>query len=73
MIGVRHLLILDEVRSTIQLVTEPNQQEQRNTDVRCRHAIPVDVIFQKRLIVLPQRDDQTEHKRENLPSGKKRD
>lgn len=35
-----------------QLVAEPNNQEQRDTNIRCRYAAPVNSIFQERFVVL---------------------
>ncbi len=48
-----------------QLVAHPDKQKQRNADIDSGDALPVDTVVQEDLVVLPQRDDQVEHKGEN--------
>ncbi len=48
-----------------QLIAKPDNQEQRDTDIGCHHAAPVNAIFQERFVVLAQSDNQAQHKGED--------
>jgi hypothetical protein len=50
-----------------QLVTKPDDQEQRNTNIGCRHGAPVNGIREERFIVLAQGDNQAQNEGEDRP------
>lgn len=62
-----HFTVAYEVSSFNQLVAEPNNQEQRDTNIRCRYAAPVNGIFKERFVVLAQSDNQTQNECEDRP------
>lgn len=47
-----HLAVLYKTTLFSQLKTKPDNQEQRDADIGCRYAVPVDPIRQEGLIVL---------------------
>ncbi len=62
-----HFAIANKVRTTGQLIAEPDNQEQRDTDIGRRDAAPVDGIGEERFVVLAQRDNQAQHEGEDRP------
>ena len=65
-----HFAVLHDAGAARQLVTEPDQQEQRNADVGRGHAVPVDLVLQEGLVVLAQGNDQAQHEGEDRPQRK---
>ena len=60
-----HFTVANEVCSFRQLVTKPDDEEQRNTNVGCRDGAPVNGVRQERFIVLSQRNNQAQNEGEN--------
>ncbi len=50
-----------------QLIAKPDDQEQRNTNVGCHHAAPVNAVLQERFVVLTQGDYQAQDKGKDRP------
>lgn len=46
--------IADKTGAFGKLIAKPDNQEQRNTDIGCRHAAPVNGVFQERFVVLAE-------------------
>ncbi len=66
-----HIAVFHKTGAARQLVTHPDKQKQRDTDIGCSHAVPVDAVIQEGLVVLAQRDDQTEHESQNRANREK--
>lgn len=66
-----HFAVLNETAAARQLVAEPDNQEQRNADIGCRHAIPVDAVVKECLVVLTSVMIRQSTKAKIGPSGKK--
>src|SRR5690606_40957097 len=67
----RHIRIAHEPRPARQPVAGPDQQEQRDADVRGPGAHPVDPVLQKGLVILAQCNDQAERESEQGPEREK--
>lgn len=66
-----HFAIAYEVRPAGKLVAKPNNQEQRDTDVGCRYAAPVNGVSQECFIVLAQRNNQAQDEgKKSAPAGR---
>ena len=65
-----HFAVTHETGAFREFVTEPDNQEQRNADIGRSDRSPVNGISKKRLIILPQGDDQTQHEGEDRPDRK---
>ena len=66
-----HILIAYKAGAARQLIAEPDQQEQRNADIGGGHAVPVNGVRQKRLIILPRGNNQAENEGEDRSQREK--
>ena len=62
-----HFAVAHEVRTARQLIAEPDNQEQRDTDVGCRNAAPVNGIGEECFVVLAQSDNQAQNEGKDRP------
>ena len=62
-----HVLVTDKTRATGKFVAEPDNQEQRNTDIGRHYAAPVDGIGQEGFVVLTKSNNQAQDEGENRP------